>query len=263
MINNIEQLDNLITPKLSAHEIKLYLALLENGESTVKTLAEQTEIKRPTVYLTLKGLHQKGLVSMIDKEKIQKYAATDPDNLREFFAERIRILNKIMPQLKWLAGNLSKKPTVRYFSGIEGARSAYLETLEEPKKSVIKSVGSLNTPQALGFDFARHYIKERTKRKIRASSILSNTSFSKEIIQRNQEELRDAVVINPKLLPENTELNIFGSKIAFASYGQEPLGIIIENKELAQILSTLYDLAYSTKKRTKYFTKSRLFSPNA
>jgi len=251
MINNIEQLDNLITPKLSSHEIKLYLALLENGESTVKTLAEQTEIKRPTVYLTLKGLHQKGLVSMVEKEKIQTFAATDPDNLREFFAERIRILNKIMPQLKWLAGNLSKKPTVRYFSGIEGARSAYLETLEEPKKSIIKSIGSLNTPQALGPDFARNYIRQRKKRRIKASSILAKTSFSKDIIRRNQEELREAIVISPKLLPENTELNIFGHKIAFASYGQEPLGIIIENKELAQILSTLHDLAYHNKKSNR------------
>ena len=245
MINNIGQLDNLITPKLSAHEIKLYLALLENGESTVKTLAEQTEIKRPTVYLTLKGLHQKGLVSMVEKEKIQTFAATDPDNLREFFAERIRILNKIMPQLKWLAGNLSKKPTVRYFSGVEGARSAYLETLEEPKKSVIKSVGSIEGAlNAMGQEWGKKYIKNRVKKRIRASSILASTKFAKEITTHNKEELREAILINPRLLPENTELNIFGNKIAFASYGEEPLGIIIENQQLAQILSTLYDLAW-------------------
>jgi len=245
MIHNIEQLDNLITPKLSAHEIKLYLALLENGESTVKTLAEQTEIKRPTVYLTLRGLHKKGLVSMVEKEKIQTFAATDPDNLREFFAERIRILNKIMPQLKWLAGNLSKKPTVRYFSGIEGARSAYLETLEEPKNSIIKSVGSIERAlNALGQEWGRKYIKNRVKKRIRASSILANTSFARELTRHNKEELREAILINPKLLPENTELNIFGNKVAFASYGEEPLGIIIENQQLAQILRTLYDLAY-------------------
>jgi len=246
MINN--QLDNLITPELSSNEVKLYLALIENGESTVKTLSEQTGIKRPTVYLTLEELHRKGLVSAIEEGKIKKYAAQDPENLREFFAQRIRVLNKMMPELKWLSNRLSKKPAVRYFSGLEGAKSAYLETLEEPK-SIIKSVGSIEGASKLGPDFARRYIRERKKKKIQASSILANTSFARELTHYNIEELREAILISPKLLPENTELNIFGHKVAFASYGEEPLGIIIENQQLAHILSTLYDLAYKKNRR--------------
>jgi len=240
MINNI---NNLITPELSSNEVRLYGALIENGESTVKTLSEQTGIKRPTVYLTLDSLHKKGLVSLIEEGKIKKYAAQDPEHLREFFAQRIRVLNQIMPELKWLSNRLSKKPTVRYFAGTEGARSAYKETLEE-RKATIKSVGYIEAPQVLGEDFAKRYIRERVKRKIRASSILADTKFARGIIKDNLQQLREAILIKPELLPENTELNIYGHKIAFASYGQEPLGIIIENKELAQILSTLYDLSW-------------------
>jgi sugar-specific transcriptional regulator TrmB len=247
MINN-DKIKNLITPELTSNEVKIYIALIENGESTAKTLSEQTDIKRPTVYLTLEQLHRKGLVSAIEEGKIKKYAASDPEYLREFFAQRIQALNKIMPELKWLSNRLSQKPTVRYFSGIEGAKSAYLETLEEPK-SIIKSVGSIEGTTKLGQNFARKYIRGRIKKKIQASSILANTSFARELSRHNKEELRESMLINPELLPENTELNIFGHKVSFSSYGKQPLGIIIENQELAQILSTLYDLAQKKNKK--------------
>ncbi len=176
MIN--KEFNNLVTPEFSEHEVKLYIALIENGETTAKVLAEQTKIKRPTVYLTLDELNKKGLVSVVETAKIKKYVAQDPEHLREFFAQKIRVLNHLMPELKWLSSRLSKKPTVRYFSGIEGARSAYNETLEEPK-STVKSVGSIEgAPEVLGKDWTKRYIRERVKRKIKASSILAKTKFA-------------------------------------------------------------------------------------
>lgn len=247
MLNRISE--NLVTPELSQKEIELYVDLIENGESSAGELAERTNIKRPTVYLTLESLHAKSLVSVIDKGKIKKYVAQDPENLREFFAQRIRTLNEIMPKLKFLSNRLSKKPAVRYFSGIEGAKSAYRETLEN-QKGIIKSIGSIEgAPKVLGDDFAKRYIRERVKRRIKADSILGNTEFARNLALKNKKQLRRTIMIDSKLLPDNTELNIFGHKISFASYGEEPAGIIIENKELAQLLSTLYDLAVEKRKR--------------
>lgn len=246
MINNI--VEKLVTPELSSNEVKLYITLIEKGESTAGALSEQTGIKRPTVYLTLNSLHQKGFVSIIEEAKIKKFAANDPENLRGFFARRIRTLNEIMPKLKWLASQSSGKPKIRFFSGVEGAKSAYKETLKIPK-SIIKSIGSIEgAPKAFGEGWATRYIKERVKRKIKASSILANTDFARKLIRNNEKELREAILIKPELLPKNTELNIFDNKVSFSSYGEEPIGIIIENKELAQILNTLYELAWKRQK---------------
>lgn len=247
MLNQISK--NLITPELSQKEIELYVDLIENGESSAGELAERTNIKRPTVYLTLESLHAKSLVSVIDKGKIKKYVAMDPENLREFFAQRIRTLNEIMPKLKFLSNRLSKKPAVRYFSGIEGAKAAYHETLVEPKTQV-RTIGSIrNTKKVFGPDFVDRYIRERVKRKISMDSILGDTPFARKIGKQNKKQLRKLALIDPHLLPKNTEANIWGHKVAFASYGEEPVGIIIENKEFAQLLSTLYDLAVKKTKR--------------
>ncbi|TSC92382.1 MAG: transcriptional regulator TrmB [Candidatus Berkelbacteria bacterium Licking1014_7] len=240
----INEINNLITPQLTRNDVKIYIALIENGESTAGFLSEITHIKRPTVYLTLRSLHEKGFVSIVEKSKIKKYAAQDPENLREFFAQKIRALNQILPRLKWLPNRLSNKPNVRYFHGIEGARSAYSETLEE-RNSMIKSIGSIEgANKILGEHWTKQYIKKRVDKKIRMRSILTKTKFTQELIANNRKHLRESLLINSKKLPDNVELNIFNHKISFACYGKEPLGIIIENKELTEILNTLYDFAW-------------------
>jgi sugar-specific transcriptional regulator TrmB len=248
MINNI--IDNLVTPELSKKEISVYVTLIENGESTVKTLSELTGIKRPTVYLILENLHKKGLASVIEEGKIKNYVAQDPENLKEFFAQKVRVLNNIMPKLKWFSNRLSKKPAVRFFSGIEGARSAYAETLEEPPGTTICSAGSLeDAPKILGEDWSRRYLENRKDKKIKASAILADEPFARELTSNNKKQLRETILVDPKLLPKTTELMFFGNKISFASYRDKPLGIIIENKEFAQILKTLYKLVWDNKNK--------------
>lgn len=240
MSNNLVQ--NLVTPSLSEHEVKLYIALIELGETTAKTLSEVTKIKRSTIYSVLGSLHKKGFVSLIDTKRIKRYAAQDPAVIQEFFAEKIRVLNKEMPRLKWLANRLSKKPSIRFFSGIVGARSAYLETLSE-SNTTIRSIGSVNrVAEVLGRDWVYRYIRSRVRKRIRASSILANDRFSRELASQNRKHLRETILITPKLLPANAEFMIVGHKMTFASFGDEPAGIIIEDKDLAKIMTTLYDL---------------------
>ena len=238
-----DEVNKLVTPELSQKEVEIYLALLENGESSAGEVANITKIKRPTVYLTLETMHKKGLVSSIESQKVKKFVALDPENLREFFAEKIRALNDMMPKLKWLSNRLSKKSNIRYFSGVEGARAAYTETLMEPK-STIRSVGSIgDAKKILGERWTNKYVRERVKKRIDADSILTSSKFAKELSSNNKKQRRNTKFIDPKLLPKNCELNIFNHKISFASYGDDPTGIIIENRELAKVLETLYDLA--------------------
>lgn len=48
---------------LTEHESKVYLAALSLGPSSASQIAEQTGIKRPTVYLALENLAKQGLMS--------------------------------------------------------------------------------------------------------------------------------------------------------------------------------------------------------
>ena len=50
---------------LSEREIKVYLALLELGQTTVGPVATKTRIQHPKIYQTLEKLIDKGLVNFI------------------------------------------------------------------------------------------------------------------------------------------------------------------------------------------------------
>ncbi len=61
---------------LNKRETVLYLALLQMGPSSVLSIAKKADMKRPTAYLVLDDLMQKGLVAEVPKEKKKKAEAS-------------------------------------------------------------------------------------------------------------------------------------------------------------------------------------------
>ena len=64
---------------LSEKESQVYVALLELGKANVARIAQQSNIKRPTVYVLLEDLRKKGLVLKVPHIKNALYIAQDPD----------------------------------------------------------------------------------------------------------------------------------------------------------------------------------------
>lgn len=106
---------------LNDKEAKVYVALLELGQVTAYAVAERCGLKRPTVYVVLDELRQKGLVLKIPHAKKQLFSAKPPD---EFFAEaeeRLRIARRALPELLALTAG-AKKPKTLYFEGEKGVK---------------------------------------------------------------------------------------------------------------------------------------------
>ena len=70
---------------LNEKEIQIYLSLLELGSSTVLAIAKRSGIKRPTAYLVLQSLVEKGFASRIIKGKNNKPKTILPLNGKSLF----------------------------------------------------------------------------------------------------------------------------------------------------------------------------------
>ena len=66
---------------LSENEAKVYLAMLELGPATVLEIAAKALMNRPTVYVQIESLKQRGLVSTQSKGKKQIFIAESPSHL--------------------------------------------------------------------------------------------------------------------------------------------------------------------------------------
>src|SRR3989344_6596845 len=112
---------------LSDKEATAYLTLLAVENASVLDLAKKTGIKRPTVYVILKSLSKKGLVSETTIGKKTHYQAEPAERL-ETFVERRKLaleeagslLKDLIPQIKSMSREAGEKPIVKYFEGKEG-----------------------------------------------------------------------------------------------------------------------------------------------
>src|SRR3989344_8718342 len=80
-------------------EIKVYLALLELGETTAGFIKKKTKLQNSVVHLCLGNLIDKGMVSYVEKGRRKFYAATEPEHLLRFLDEKRRKLQEILPAL--------------------------------------------------------------------------------------------------------------------------------------------------------------------
>src|SRR3989344_849600 len=73
---------------LSENEIKVYLALIKTGESTVQNIAKNAELPRTTTYHLLESLEQKSLVGFVIKESKKYFQAAPPKKLIQTLEEK-------------------------------------------------------------------------------------------------------------------------------------------------------------------------------
>jgi len=226
---------------LKPREIKVYLACLELGLTSVLEIAKKTSLKRPTVYDILEVLKSKGLVSQSVKGKKRFFFAEEPEKLTKLIEEKRVMLEQIMPALKSMHNVAGSKPVIRYYEGQDGLRQVYRDTLNYQGELV--AFVTENIIQKLGKRFADEYIQKRKKAKITVRVIGPDTDEIKEYKKTDRQYLKKTRMVDQKKFPFTIEMNVYGNKLAFMSFKEE-MGIIIESNEIANNMKLLFELAW-------------------
>lgn len=93
---------------LNQKEALIYVSLLQLGKATAYKIAQKSGLKKPTVYVILEELRQKGLVLKIPYPKKQIYSAKHPQELIHEAEERLKRVNSALPELLALTQNEDK-----------------------------------------------------------------------------------------------------------------------------------------------------------
>ena len=108
---------------LTNTESRLYLVLLQIGESTAVQLAKEIGIHRRSIYDNIAILIKKGLVSYKLKNNVKYFEAVNPIALQGFLDEKKSTLNEILPTLTKFFEDKETTPQITIIEGIEGAKS--------------------------------------------------------------------------------------------------------------------------------------------
>jgi len=113
---------------LNEKEVKVYLAGLELGASSVKNIAQKIKIPRPTVYEIITSLEKKGLFAEVKQKKKRYFLAQSPTQILRFLRiqkreieEKEREFIRIISALE--AKYSKRKEEIKVYKGKEGLKA--------------------------------------------------------------------------------------------------------------------------------------------
>jgi len=227
---------------LGEKEAKVYLALLELQQALPSTISRKTGVKRPTTYVILEALAEKGLVSHVSKKNLTYYQALDPRLLVEDRHEKYDSLLKSLPGLLSLHQRFATVPQMRLFEGKEGL----IKIMEDTLTTSTEIFGWANVDLAtttLLKDYYPTYIRKKVEKNIWVRAIFGYDSEALKFKRNGPKELREVYLIPKEKFPFKNEIDIYDNKVAILSHA-DAVGIIIENTNIADTQRSIFNFGF-------------------
>src|SRR3989339_405176 len=192
---------------LSENESKVYLAMLELGPATVLEIAAKALMNRPTVYVQIESLKQRGLVSTQSKGKKQIFIAESPSQLESMLEREQKNLevkkeelSRMLPDLTTMFNLSDQKPQVRYFEGITGLEKMRDEFLKT-KEKILYAITCYDMVRGVfpkTVANKKNYSDRRVEKGIRVKAIYTYSNGPAFSDEDNIARLREVKYIDPK-----------------------------------------------------------------
>jgi len=231
---------------LSDKEARVYLALLELGESAVGAIAKKSAIKRTTLYDVIEGLKSAGLVSSLKKGKKTLYFAEDPRLIEGKLEDKKEKLKKMLPELLSIANFLDNKPKIRFYEGKDSIKEVYKDTLRYPDQELLAWVSEEAT-SSFDLEFLNnYYLPRRIEKKIWVRAIAPRLPYMEQYQGEDQASLRRTRLIDAEAFPILVEINLYGrNKIGIMSFSEET-SLIIESDRISRTLKSIFEHQWSS-----------------
>lgn len=237
---------------LHEKEAKTYLALLELGSSTIKPLADKAVVKRTSIYNFIDRLLELGLITQIKIHNRMHYTAVSPERLLEMEKERLRNIQNTLPEFLSVFNSLTTKPKIQYFEGPEQMKNIVREELKCFKECLYIWTGAPIIEMIGGGKFMAEIDRQRIEKKV----VVKTIRFRKQDIAYKFSDPGPKFLRELRWGPDNLNLSMSmgiydTGKVSFFSSKFEGFGIVIESKELEQLMRVFHQLLWEKSKDAK------------
>ena len=241
---------------LTNAEIKVYIVLLELGSSSVGKIIDKCGLQNSVVHRALNSLIEKGLISFILEGKRRIYQGTDPENFYDFIDDKKKRFEQILPELKQKQTFVQEKNQGTIFRGKRGINEMYNLILNHGEKLSKKDLtreyntyggGTRVTHDVMGKTWWRNLHARRIAKKIPSRQVFDET------IREFGEETNSWKITNIKFLPSEyeqlQETIILGDNVGIAIFTENPYGILIQDKTVADGYRKYFGLLWKRAKK--------------
>ena len=224
---------------LTKSEVKVYLSLLDLGSSSVGKIIEKSKVTSSKIYELLDKLTEKGLVSSVIKKGIKYFEAAPPNRILDYLNEKeiklksqIVDIKKILPELEFkqkLSKEVSEISVYKSMKGIETIFSIILNSLSKNDEYSVfgARTGATEAQRIFLLKYHEKRIEKEIKLKILFSKDVKNITQPYKKMKFTKVKYMNSQLMSP------TQTMIVKNKTIIILWKENPMGIVIENKEIA------------------------------
>ena len=222
---------------LNEREAKVYLALLELGETSVLQVGLRSGIERTYCYDLLESLIKKDLASVLEKNGRRRYLASEPGTLEQIAEKRLHTIRKALPELRAHYSASGLKPTVKFYEGKSAIASLYQELINVKQYDAITSPAALYGALGKEVDrFAAQVLKNSTRVRELVTAELGIPTYAQGFKKPTQE-----VRILPKTVQLSTDTLIYENKVVSIAYTPTLHAVVTESSEIVKTQKALFE----------------------
>ena len=237
---------------LTKGEIKVYLALIRLGGSTIGPIVHESKVTKSKIYDILDKLIEKGLVGYITKSRIKHFTPNNPNMILEYIGKKEDELNKtkqevksILPELMLQKGIASKKRVAEIYEGLRGIKAIRDELMSTFKpKDTLLVLGAPKIANVKWEGWFLEFHKKRISNKINMNIIYN--ADAKEYGKKRTKMPLTKVRYLPNDLVSPNWIDIFPDSILFVMVLQRPIAFVVRDKTMAKSFKSYFDIMWST-----------------
>jgi len=241
---------------LTESESKVYLALLELGDSTRGDIVKKSQIAGSKLYEIINKLQEKGLVSVYVQNKIQHFKSTNPKQILNYLEEkrhRIAQTEKdaklLIPQLLSLYSSSKEDQEVELLNGLKGLQIIFEEQIEILNKDETCYVigGTRGSDEQTILDFFEKIHILREEKKIHTKMLFNERQKenTKKIYSSKKYPLTKTKFISST---SPVAINIYKNRTIIIIFGKKISAIQIKSEEVANSFLEYFNLLWNNAK---------------
>lgn len=238
----IEALQNL---GLTEKEAGVYLALLQMGQGSAYAISSKSGIKKPTTYVILDELRQKGLVLKVPRVKKQLFIAKSPEEFFSAAKERLNMAEDVLPEIMAMAEGKKPKVKTLYYEGVSGAKEALNYRIKEMQGKEL--VGFYASAQDASPDLVSVFLDWNIRaRNTKIRMIAPEHPSLKPWRDTDTEYERIVKVIPFNEYSANISIDIGDTFVRVLAF-KELQSVIIENPDVAFTMRQIFEMVWKSR----------------
>lgn len=230
---------------LNEKESAVYTALLQLGRGSAYAIAAKSGLKKPTTYVILEQLIEKGLARRVPRVKKQLYVSTSPEQAFAAAEERLATAKEKLPELLAITKGRESKVNALYFEGVSGIKEMMEYRIKEMARK--EMVGFWATDKGVDPELTRYFKEEWgpkvSKLGITMRGIVPDDPALKDYREADRKYGRKMRVVPQAAYSSEVAIDTLGDIVRIQDY-KNLQGVALENAEVAKTVREIFEMVW-------------------